>query len=89
LRDRLAKAVTWRPTAPLALGSSEVCPSVASAALGERSAVLAPLLPLRVVENATDDTWRNIRHELDWMHLVRADRLTGIPALTLAVVTRP
>jgi len=25
---------------------------------------------LRVVENATDDTWRNIRHELDRMHLV-------------------
>jgi len=28
------------------------------------------LLLLRVVENATDDTWRNIRHELDRMHLV-------------------
>ena len=27
-------------------------------------------LLLRVVENATDDTWRNIRHELDRMHLV-------------------
>jgi acetyl-CoA/propionyl-CoA carboxylase carboxyl transferase subunit len=23
-----------------------------------------------VVENATDDTWRNVRHELDRMHLV-------------------
>jgi len=28
------------------------------------------LLLLRVVENATEDTWRNIRHELDRMHLV-------------------
>ncbi len=28
------------------------------------------LLLLRVVENATNDTWRNIRHELDRMHLV-------------------
>jgi hypothetical protein len=27
-------------------------------------------LLLRVVENATDDTWRNIRHELDRIHLV-------------------
>ncbi len=28
------------------------------------------LLLMRVIENATDDTWRNIRHELDRMHLV-------------------
>ena len=28
------------------------------------------LLLIRVVENATGDTWRNIRHELDRMHLV-------------------
>jgi hypothetical protein len=28
------------------------------------------LLLLRVVENATDDTWRNVRHELDRMHLL-------------------
>ena len=28
------------------------------------------LLLLRVVENATGGTWRNIRHELDRMHLV-------------------
>ena len=28
------------------------------------------LLLLRVVENATNDTWRNTRHELDRMHLV-------------------
>ena len=28
------------------------------------------LLLIRVIENTTDDTWRNIRHELDRMHLV-------------------
>ena len=28
------------------------------------------LLLIRVAENATSDTWRNIRHELDRMHLV-------------------
>jgi hypothetical protein len=28
------------------------------------------LLLIRVVENATGDTWRSIRHELDRMHLV-------------------
>jgi len=28
------------------------------------------LLLLRVIENATHDTWRNIRHELDRMHLI-------------------
>jgi len=28
------------------------------------------LLLMRVIENATDDTWRNVRHELDRMHLV-------------------
>jgi hypothetical protein len=28
------------------------------------------LLLLRVVENATDDTWRNVRNELDRMHVV-------------------
>jgi len=28
------------------------------------------LLLIRVIENATDDTWRNTRHELDRMHLV-------------------
>lgn len=31
------------------------------------------LLLIRVVENATADTWRNIRHELDRMHLVTPD----------------
>ena len=28
------------------------------------------LLLIRVVENATGDTWRNVRNELDRMHLV-------------------
>jgi hypothetical protein len=28
------------------------------------------LLLIRVVENATSDTWRNVRHELDRLHLV-------------------
>ena len=28
------------------------------------------LLLIRVAENTTGDTWRNIRHELDRMHLV-------------------
>jgi len=28
------------------------------------------LLLLRVIENSTDQTWRNLRHELDRMHLV-------------------
>ena len=28
------------------------------------------LLLIRVAENTTGDTWRNLRHELDRMHLV-------------------
>ena len=28
------------------------------------------LLLIRVIENTTSDTWRNIRHELDRLHLV-------------------
>ena len=28
------------------------------------------LLRIRVIENATGDTWRNTRHELDRLHLV-------------------
>ncbi len=35
------------------------------------------LLLMRVVENATDDTWRNVRHELDRMHLVTLDSRDG------------
>ena len=35
------------------------------------------LLLIRVVENATDDTWRNVRHELDRMHLVTMETAEG------------
>jgi hypothetical protein len=35
------------------------------------------LLLLRVVENATDDTWRNVRNELDRMHLVTLATAAG------------
>ena len=35
------------------------------------------LLLLRVVENATDDTWRNVHHELDRMHLVTLQAADG------------
>jgi len=35
------------------------------------------LLLLRVVENATGDTWRNVRHELDRMHLVTLSTADG------------
>jgi hypothetical protein len=35
------------------------------------------LLLLRVIENATGDTWRNIRHELDRMHLVTVTTNAG------------
>lgn len=35
------------------------------------------LLLIRVAENATGDTWRNIRHELDRMHLVTLETTDG------------
>jgi hypothetical protein len=35
------------------------------------------LLLIRVVENATGDTWRNVRHELDRMHLVTMETTEG------------
>ncbi len=35
------------------------------------------LLLVRVVENATGDTWRNVRHELDRMHLVTLETKEG------------
>jgi hypothetical protein len=35
------------------------------------------LLLIRVVENATGDTWRNVRHELDRMHLVTLESRDG------------
>ena len=38
------------------------------------------LLLIRVVENATGDTWRNIRHELDRLHLVTLATADGTVA---------
>jgi hypothetical protein len=35
------------------------------------------LLLIRVVENGTSDTWRNVRHELDRMHLVTMETAEG------------
>jgi hypothetical protein len=35
------------------------------------------LLLIRVVENSTGDTWRNLRHELDRMHLVTLETKQG------------
>jgi hypothetical protein len=35
------------------------------------------LLLIRVAENGTGDTWRNIRHELDRMHLVTLETAEG------------
>ncbi len=35
------------------------------------------LLLIRVVENGTGDTWRNVRHELDRMHLVTMENSDG------------
>jgi len=38
------------------------------------------LLLMRVIENATDHTWRNVRHELDRMHLVTLATAAGYVA---------
>ena len=35
------------------------------------------LLLMRVIENGTGDTWRNVRHELDRMHLVTVETAEG------------
>ena len=35
------------------------------------------LLLMRVIENQTGDTWRNVRHELDRMHLVTMETAEG------------
>jgi hypothetical protein len=32
---------------------------------------------MRVIENGTGDTWRNVRHELDRMHLVTMETAEG------------
>jgi hypothetical protein len=46
------------------------------------------LLLLRMVENATDDTWRNVRHELDRMHLVTLATADGQVAQRSAVTAK-
>ncbi len=45
------------------------------------------LLLMRVVENATDDTWRNVRHELDRMHLITLATADGHVAQRSATTT--
>jgi len=45
------------------------------------------LLLTRVVENATEDTWRNVRHELDRMHLVTLATTEGHVAQRTATTT--
>jgi len=45
------------------------------------------LLLIRVVENATGDTWRNTRHELDRMHLVTLATTDGHLAQRTATTT--
>ena len=39
------------------------------------------LLLIRVAENTTGDTWRNLRHELDPMHLATLATPAGTVAL--------
>lgn len=46
------------------------------------------LLLIRVVENMTDDTWRNLHHELDRMHLVTLQTKEGRIAKRTATTTR-
>jgi transposase len=46
------------------------------------------LLLIRVAENATGDTWRNLRHELDRMHLVTLATDDGRIAQRTATTTR-
>ncbi len=40
-----------------------------------------------MVENATDDTWRNVRHELDRLHLVTLTTPDGQVAQRSALTT--
>ena len=49
--------------------------------------MLAALLLIRVVENATGQTWRNLRHELDRMHLVTLATSDGRVAQRSATTT--
>jgi hypothetical protein len=46
------------------------------------------LLLIRVAENATGDTWRNLRHELDRMHLVTLETREGRIAKRSATTKR-
>lgn len=46
------------------------------------------LLLVRVAENATGDTWRNLRHELDRMHLVTLETSEGRLAKRSATTKR-
>ncbi|MGH3303724.1 MAG: IS1634 family transposase [Streptosporangiaceae bacterium] len=46
------------------------------------------LLLIRVAENATGDTWRNLRHELDRMHLVTLETTEGRVAKRSATTNR-
>ena len=45
------------------------------------------LLLMRVIENSTGDTWRNVRHELDRMHLVTMETAEGLVAQRSATTT--
>ena len=45
------------------------------------------LLLLRVTDNATGDTWRNVRHDLDRMHLVTLATDHGQVAQRSAITT--
>ena len=45
------------------------------------------LLLMRVIENSTGDTWRNVRHELDRMHLVTMETAEGRVAQRSATTT--
>lgn len=46
------------------------------------------LLLIRVVENSSRDTWRNVRHELDRMHLVTIETAEGRVAQRPTTTTR-
>jgi hypothetical protein len=46
------------------------------------------LLLIRVIENGTGDTWRNVRHELDRMHLVTMENADGRVAQRTTTTTR-
>ena len=46
------------------------------------------LLLIRVIENGTGDTWRNVRHELDRMHLVTMETKNGRFAQRTAITPR-